>query len=391
MVVRDRLKEMQEASPHCVAGEDVEIEMKPLKGKEKAGADGMATFLVVAEEINGKVDEVKKNVEDMRKTQRLIISEPSRAERDKHQARHSDLVDANKHLGRRVQKLIKEEQEKLVALEEKGKHSSQVLNEIRLKRTQIQTASNRFLEIWTEYNTLQVQFREKVKEDLVKCLRVTNNQLTEEEIEEKIDAGEGVFSASIMQETAQAKEQLARVENRHKDIKRLEEGITEIHSMFMDLAMLVEQQGEMVTRIEDHINTASIDVEKGRENLSKAETLQKSARKKKVILGILAVVVVLILLLVILSEFGAFSGGGGETKIIERTNYIYVMPDGTKKEFDEPQKNLEMVPSSPTTIVTESAPSAASESEGYEGSAPADEWEWEEGFQEEGTKPTPPP
>ena len=87
----------------------------------------------------------------------------------------------------------------------------------------------------------------------MKCLKVTNNQLTEEEIEEKIDAGEGVFSASIMQETAQAKEQLARVENRHKDIKKLEEGITEIHSMFMDLAILVEQQGEMVTRIEDHI------------------------------------------------------------------------------------------------------------------------------------------
>ena len=80
------------------------------------------------------------------------------------------------------------------------------------------------------------------------------------------------------QETAQAKEQLARVENRwehiftfqvilsqiwivlirHKDIKRLEEGITEIHSMFMDLAILVEQQGEMVTRIEDHINSEQI-------------------------------------------------------------------------------------------------------------------------------------
>jgi len=385
MVVRDRLKEMQEASPHCVAGEDVEIEMKPLKGKEKAGADGMATFLVVAEEINGKVDEVKKNVEDMRKTQRLIISEPSRAERDKHQARHSDLVDANKHLGRRVQKLIKEEQEKLVALEEKGKHSSQVLNEIRLKRTQIQTASNRFLEIWTEYNTLQVEFRERVKDDLVKCLRVTNSQLTEEEIEEKIDAGEGVFSASIMQETAQAKEQLARVENRHKDIKRLEEGITEIHSMFTDLAMLVQQQGEMVTRIEDHIMTAGIDVEKGRENLSKAETWQKAARKKKVILGILAVVVVLILLLVILSEFGAFSGGGGET-IIERNNYIYVMPDGTKKEFDEPQENLKVhqVPSPPTTIVTTSADTAAPPAKND-----PTEWEWEEGFTKD-TKPTTP-
>lgn len=47
-------------------------------------------------------------------------------------------------------------------------------------------------------------------------------------------------------------------ELRHKDIKRLEEGITEIHSMFTDLAMLVEQQGEMVTRIEDHIMSEQI-------------------------------------------------------------------------------------------------------------------------------------
>ena len=133
----------------------------------------------------------------------------------------------------------------------------------------------------------------------MKCLKVTNNQLTEEEIEEKIDAGEGVFSASIMQETAQAKEQLARVENRHKDIKKLEEGITEIHSMFMDLAILVEQQGEMVTRIEDHIMTASMDVENASKKLEDAKRLQDAARKKKVILGIIAIVVVLTLLLVL--------------------------------------------------------------------------------------------
>ena len=185
------------------------------------------------------------------------------------------------------------------ALEEKGKHTSQVLSEIHLKRTQIQTASNRFWEIWTEYSTLQVLFREKLKEDLVKCLKVTNNQLTEEDIEEKIDAGEGVFSTSIMQETAQAKEQLARVENRHKDIKKLEEGITEIHSMFMDLAILVEQQGEIVTRIEDHIMTASMDVENASKKLEDAKRLQDAARKKKVILGIIAIVVVLTLLLVL--------------------------------------------------------------------------------------------
>ena len=71
-----------------------------------------------------------------------------------------------------------------------------------------------------------------------------------------------------------------------------------------------------------------------------------------------------------------------------QNNYIYVMPDGTKKEFDEPQENLKVhqVPSPPTTIVTTSTdtvvPPAISESGG-------DDWEWEEGFQED-PKPTPP-
>merc|ERR1719320_56032 len=110
----------------------------------------------------------------------------------------------------------------------------------------------------------------------------------------------------------------------------------------------------MVTRIEDHIMTASNDVENAATNLKKAKSWQEAARKKKVILGILAVVVVLILLLVILSEFGAFSGGDGETRIIERNNYIYVMPDGTRVESEVPREDLKvhMVPPTTTTTTT---------------------------------------
>merc|ERR1711972_1021820 len=110
----------------------------------------------------------------------------------------------------------------------------------------------------------------------------------------------------------------------------------------------------MVTRIEDHIMTASKDVENAAVNLKKAKGWQKSARKKKVILGIIAVVVVLILLLVILSEFGAFSGGGGETRIIERVqnNYIYVLQNGTKVESAVPREDLKVHEVITTTTTT---------------------------------------
>jgi len=331
MVVRDRLKEMQEASRHYTDGVcDVDIEMKPLtKGQD------FEAFLLIAEEINLGIDTVKKNVDEMKTTQKRILTEPSRAEREKYQAKHSDYVEMNKSMGGKIQKLIKGEQEKMVALEKKGKMSSKELAEFRLKKTQIQTASNRFLEIWTEYNTLQVEFREKVKKELAKTVRITNNTLSQEEIEEKIDKGDvTVFSSSIIQETAAAKDQLVALENRHQEMLKLERGIVEIHSMFVDLANLVEMQGEMVNRIEDHIMAASADVERGRDDLGKAENLQKSARKKKFILGIILAVVLFILLLVLLYEFGAFSGssGGGQVE----TNYYYVMPDGTKKKMDKP-------------------------------------------------------
>jgi t-SNARE complex subunit (syntaxin) len=43
-------------------------------------------------------------------------------------------------------------------------------------------------------------------------------------------------------ETQQAKQTLADIEARHNDIIKLETSIRELHDMFMDMAMLVEQQ-----------------------------------------------------------------------------------------------------------------------------------------------------
>ena len=105
--------------------------------------------------------------------------------------------------------------------------------------------------------------------------------------------------------------------------------------MFLDVSNLVQMQGEMITRIEDHVNSkfyeisrddiennnvivgAVIDVERGREDLGKAEKFKKAATKKKFILLAILVVVVLIILLVILSEFGAFSSSGSSETIIK--------------------------------------------------------------------------
>ena len=48
-------------------------------------------------------------------------------------------------------------------------------------------------------------------------------------------------------ETQQARQTLADIEARHADIMKLENSIRELHDMFMDMAMLVENQVESTT------------------------------------------------------------------------------------------------------------------------------------------------
>lgn len=47
-----------------------------------------------------------------------------------------------------------------------------------------------------------------------------------------------------------SKQALNEIESRHKDIVRLESSIKELHDMFMDIAMLVENQVRAVGRME---------------------------------------------------------------------------------------------------------------------------------------------
>lgn len=350
MAVKDRLKELQENSKYYKEGDFDEIEMKPLNPKSKSNFN---EFLQSAEEIALGLSEIEKNVADMRTLQKRILTEPSKEERDKFSAEHSNLLDINKGLGGKVQRLIKNEIEANNKLESKSGMNSNQLAELRLRKTQIATQANRYLEIWSEYSTLQVQFREKTKDALAKNIKITSAHLTTEEIDEKLDKGDiSVFSSAIIQETAAAKEQLKAIESRHADFLKLEASIRTVHEMFLDVNNLVQMQGEMVTRIEDHVNNAVIDVEKGKDNLGKAEQFKKAAMKKKVIFGVILVILVIVILLIILSEFGAFSGSGGTTVV---NHYIYQYPNGSEIVSDHELKDdgsVLLVTTRPTPTTT---------------------------------------
>jgi syntaxin 1A len=166
--------------------------------------------------------------------------------------------------------------------------------------------SQKFVEVMTDYNKTQTDYRERCKARIQRQLEITGRSTTTEEVEEMLESGNpAIFTQGIMTDTQQAKQTLADIEARHADIIKLENSIRELHDMFMDMAMLVESQGEMIDRIEFHVSGALEYVEEAVKDTKKAMEYQRKARRKQICIAIC----ILILLAVLLSIFAPFIPG----------------------------------------------------------------------------------
>lgn len=69
------------------------------------------------------------------------------------------------------------------------------------------------------------------------------------------------------------------IEERTREIQKINQSVVEVNLAFQDLATMVQEQGEMIDSIEDNISRAVDNTEKGVTNIVKAEETQKGTRK----------------------------------------------------------------------------------------------------------------
>uniref|UniRef100_A0A8C5UDT8 Syntaxin 3 n=1 Tax=Malurus cyaneus samueli TaxID=2593467 RepID=A0A8C5UDT8_9PASS len=139
--------------------------------------------------------------------------------------------------------------------------------------------SRKFVDVMTKYNEAQVDFRERSKGRIQRQLEITGKNTTDEELEEMLESGNpSIFTSGIM-DSQISKQALSEIEGRHKDIVRLESSIKELHDMFVDIAMLVENQGAMIDRIENNMDQSVGFVERAVADTKKAVKYQSEARR----------------------------------------------------------------------------------------------------------------
>ncbi|XP_035722783.1 syntaxin-1A-like isoform X1 [Vespa mandarinia] len=237
--------------------------------------DFMTEFFAEVEEIREMIDRIQTNVEDVKKKHSAILSAPQTDEKVKMEL--EDLMSDIKKTANKVRAKLKVIEQNI----EQEEHTNKSSADLRIRKTQHSTLSRKFVEVMSEYNRTQTDYRERCKGRIQRQLEITGRTTTNDELEEMLEQGNpAVFTQGIIMETQQAKQTLADIEARHADIIKLENSIRELHDMFMDMAMLVESQGEMIDRIEYHVEHAVDYVQTATQDTKKALKYQSKARRE---------------------------------------------------------------------------------------------------------------
>ncbi|UJR15278.1 hypothetical protein I4U23_002231 [Adineta vaga] len=174
----------------------------------------------------------------------------------------------------------------------------------RIKETQIFNLTYRFRQVMQKHNQEFVSHRERCKKVISSELEITGIRRTDEELEEMIENGfPGTYNFSIMIDVEKAKQSLNEIEARHRDITKLETSLKELHAMFLDLAVLVATQGEMIDNIEHNVSKAVDFVGLAAEQVYSAKESHESAVKKRLVVYIIIIAIVCILILILAAYF----------------------------------------------------------------------------------------
>ncbi|MBA0811729.1 hypothetical protein Gohar_003601 [Gossypium harknessii] len=155
-----------------------------------------------------------------------------------------------------------------------------------------------------EFQSLRARMQSEYKETVERrYFTITGEKPDEDTIENLISSGESEsFLQRAIQEQGRGRimDTISEIQERHDAVKEIEKNLIELHQIFLDMAALVEAQGQQLNDIESHVAHASSFVRRGTEQLEEARERQKASRKWTCIAIIAAIILILVILLPLL-------------------------------------------------------------------------------------------
>jgi len=298
--MEDRLGELLggEKQPTKVEGEK-DLELQELSEKDSKETEFMKEFFQEVNAIKVGMGLIKRNIGQIEEVYGESIAATNAEKGSKSSEELEKLIDATNLAARDVRTKLKE-------MDKENKKLEKGTAEFRIRTSMHGTLTKKFLDVMAEYQEIQTKYKNKFRERVERQYKIVKPNATQEEIEQALESGNTqVFADQILDtKHAAAKDALVYIENRHREILRLEQSIKELHQLFVDMAILVEAQGELIDQIEYNVSQSRDYVKRANEELRLANKYQKKSRKKMFIL-----ICCLLIVLALVVGLGGILGG----------------------------------------------------------------------------------
>ncbi|CAG13188.1 unnamed protein product [Tetraodon nigroviridis] len=155
---------------------------------------------------------------------------------------------------------------------------------VRAARCQHRSLSSALRQVMSGYRDAEMSHREACKQQIRRQMEVVGEEVTAEDLEEMLEGGGWkVFCPRLEGRTARSA--LLQIEGRHQELLELEQRIRGIQELFLDVAVLVEQQGAGVDNIEKNVQSSGAIVQEGVMQLGKAAETDKNNPFKRLLCG----------------------------------------------------------------------------------------------------------
>lgn len=181
--------------------------------------------------------------------------------------------------------------------------------EIRIRENLVSTLTRKFVEVMKSYQNSQQKFKTDIKKKMKRQLQIVKPDASAEEIDEAVSTGTGsadIFKNSILKggPSDSVMNASQHVQDKYQDVLKLEASVAELHQMFLDFAILTEQQGEMLDQIEFQVKSAGDYIDDANVDMVQAIDYQVQIRKKQACCLVILLVVVGVIIGVVFAMQG---------------------------------------------------------------------------------------
>eukprot|EP00440_Ansanella_granifera_P063769 gb/GFBE01069135.1/.p1 GENE.gb/GFBE01069135.1/~~gb/GFBE01069135.1/.p1 ORF type:complete len:331 (+),score=112.03 gb/GFBE01069135.1/:1-993(+) len=255
----------------------------------------MREFFNCVRELQGSLEQGRSNVKRMGDLLEEALQATTQDREEEVSQRLQGLVEETNETVSEVKQAL--EVLKARSEEAAAKQPNSAQNKIRTNMQQAMAKKHQQLLI--DFQKAQMDFKRTLERRQMRELEILMPKATEEELHDMIADGETaalVVAKKMAGTHALLLDEVLRIQEKHKDILRLEQSIADLAQMFEEMAVLVDAQGEMLDAIEVHVHNTKGYTAKAEQELITTRKAQHQGRKWMCCLTILLLVILLVIL-----------------------------------------------------------------------------------------------